>query len=60
MCHEQWIGRGWRREERFDEELRHLLDEEPARPEPPKPVVEQPDDEPSDPERVHVEAATRS
>jgi hypothetical protein len=50
-----------RREERFDEELRHLLDEERPRPEPRAPVVEhERDEEPSDPERVRVEAGTRS
>jgi hypothetical protein len=54
---------GWkrRREERFDEEIRYLLDEERARPERPQPVVEhEPAEEPTDPERVRVEAGTRS
>jgi hypothetical protein len=61
MCHERWIRRkGWR-EERFDEELRYLLDEERARPERPQPVVEREQaEEPTDPERVRVEAGTRS
>ena len=59
MCHERWMRREKRREERLDEELRYLLDEEPARPEPPAPVVEQEgDEEPKDPERVRVEAGT--
>jgi hypothetical protein len=49
-----------RGEERFDEELRHLLDEEPADPEPPEPMIEQRDEEPSDPERVRLEAGARS
>jgi hypothetical protein len=60
MCHERWMRRERRREERFDEELRHLLDEEPAHPEPPEPVIEQRDEEPSDPERVRLEAGARS
>jgi hypothetical protein len=61
MCHERWMRRESRREERFDEELRHLLDEERPRPEPRASVVEhERDEEPSDPERVRVEAGTRS
>jgi hypothetical protein len=60
MCHEWSMRREWRREERFDEELRHLLDEERARAEPPQPVVEQRDEEPSDPEPARLEAPTRS
>jgi hypothetical protein len=61
MCHEWSMRRERRREEeRFDEELRHLLDEEPAHAEPPQPVVEQRDEEPSDPERARLEAAARS
>jgi hypothetical protein len=61
MCYERWMRRERRREERVDEELRHLIDEERARPQPPQPVVEsEQDKEPSDPERVRVEAGTRS
>jgi hypothetical protein len=60
MCYERWMRRERRDEEHFDEELRYLLDEEPARPEPPEPVVEQRDEEPADPERVPAEAGTRS
>jgi hypothetical protein len=41
MCHELWMWRERRRSERFDEELRYLLDEEPERAEPPTPVVKQ-------------------
>jgi hypothetical protein len=54
------MRRGTRREERLeeerlDEEIRHLIDEERARPRPPEPVVEgERDKEPSDPERVRV------
>jgi hypothetical protein len=39
MCHEWWERRERRREERFDEELRFLLDEERERSRP-EPVVE--------------------
>jgi hypothetical protein len=60
MCYERWMRRERRDQERFDEELRYLLDEEPARREPPQPVVERRDEEPADPERVRVEAGTRS
>jgi hypothetical protein len=60
MCHEWTTRRERRREERFDEELRHLLDEEPARTEPPQPVVERLEEESSDPERTRLEAATGS
>jgi hypothetical protein len=59
MCHEWWERRARRREERFDEELRFLLDEERER-SGPAPIVErQPDEAPADPERPPVEAATR-
>jgi hypothetical protein len=58
MCHEQWMRRQRRREERFDEELRYLFDER-ERTEPPAPVVEHDrDEQPSDPERPRVEAGT--
>ena len=61
MCYERWMRRKTRREERLDDELRHLLDEEHPRPEPREPVVEhERDEEPRDPERVRVEAGTRS
>jgi hypothetical protein len=50
-----------RREERLDEELHYLLDEERRGFEPPAPVVEQQrDPAPADPERVRVEAGLRS
>jgi hypothetical protein len=58
MCYERWMRR---REERFDEELRYLLDEKRAPPKPPEPGVEhEHEEEPRDPERVRVEAGTRS
>jgi hypothetical protein len=59
MCYERWIRRERRREDRLDEELRYLLDEDRARPQPPEPVVERRDEEPSDPERPRVEAGAR-
>jgi hypothetical protein len=60
MCHDWWTRRERRREERFDEELRYLLDET-ERSEPPTPVLEhERDEEPTDPERVRVEAGTRA
>jgi hypothetical protein len=61
MCHERWMRRERRRDERFDEEIRRLVDEERPRPERPVPVVEpERDEEPGDPERIRVEAGTRS
>ena len=61
MCHDWWTRREKRREERFDEELRYLLDEEPTRSKRPEPVVEREGgDEPADPDRVPMEAGTRS
>ena len=61
MCHERWMRRERRREKRFDEELRHLIDEEHPRREPRAPVVEhERDGEPKDPERVRLAAGTRS
>ena len=61
MCHEYWMRRERRREKRFDEELRHLVDEERRRPERPTPVIErEADEEPQDPDRVRVAAGTRS
>jgi hypothetical protein len=60
MCHEYWMRRQRRREERFDEELRYLFDER-ERPEPPAPVVEHElDEHPAEPERTRVEAGTPS
>jgi hypothetical protein len=60
MCHDWWMRRERRREERFDEELRYLLDEESRRPKRPEPVVErEAGDEPEDPDRVPMEAGTR-
>jgi hypothetical protein len=60
MCHAWWRRRESRREERFDEELKYLLDEERDRPGPPAPVVEhERDEEPLKPERVHVETVPR-
>jgi hypothetical protein len=60
MCYERWMHRE-RREERIDAELRRLIDEERPRPKRPSPVVEKGrGKEPSDPERVRVEAGTHS
>jgi hypothetical protein len=60
MCHERWMHRGRRREQRFDTELRRPIDEERVHPKRPIPVVEnERGKEPSDPERVRVEAGTR-
>ena len=61
MCHDWWTRRERRREERFDEELHYLLDEERQGFEPPAPVVEhESNPAPLDPERVRVEAGLRS
>ena len=61
MCHERWMRHERRREERFDEELRRLVDEERPRPNRPMPVVERErDEEPKDPERVRVKTGTRA
>jgi hypothetical protein len=60
MCREWWSRRERRREERFDEELRYLLDEERGRSEAPTPIVEhERDEEPMKPEHPRVEAGTR-
>jgi hypothetical protein len=60
MCHDWWMRRDRRREERFDEELRYLLDER-EHPESPAPVVElERAEQPAGPERVDVEAGTRA
>jgi hypothetical protein len=60
MCHEQWMRRGRRREERFDEELHYLIDVERARREPAPVLDRDRDKEPRDPERVRIEAGVRS
>jgi hypothetical protein len=61
MCHERWIHRERRREERFDDELRRLIDEERPRPNRPMPVVERErDEEPKGPARVRVRTGTRT
>jgi hypothetical protein len=61
MCYERWKRREQRREERFEEEVRYLIDEERPRRERQAPVLEREgDDEPRDPERVRVEAGTRA
>jgi hypothetical protein len=58
MCHERWMRRERRREEEFDTELRHLLDER-EQAEPPATIVEHElDEQPTDPEQVRVEART--
>jgi hypothetical protein len=50
-----------RREERFDEELRRLIDEERPRPNRPMPVVEhERGGEPKGPERVRVRTGARA
>jgi hypothetical protein len=60
MCHDWRLFRDRRREERFDEEIRYLLDEH-ERTEPPAPVVEHGhDEEPTEPQRVGAEAGTRA
>jgi hypothetical protein len=54
MCHDWWMRRERQREERFDEELRYLLDERESS-ERPTPVVEHDRDEPpAEPERVEA------
>ena len=58
MCHDSWTRRERRREERFDEELRYLLDAR-EHSEQVAPVVEyERDEEPTDPERLDAEAGT--
>jgi hypothetical protein len=60
MCNDWRVRRESWREERFDEELRYLLDER-VHSEPPAPVVEyERDEEPTDPQRLGVEASTRA
>jgi len=56
MCHDWFLRRDRRRDERFDEELRYLLDEREES-EPPTPVVEHdPEETPVEPERLGVKA----
>ena len=52
MCHELWSWRERRRSERFDEELRYLLDEERERKEPTPVVEHEREEEPKEPERL--------
>ena len=59
MCHEWWTRQEKRRRERFDEELRYLLDEERESPRPTPVVEHEREEEPADPRRPFVEAATR-
>jgi hypothetical protein len=60
MCHDWWMRREMRREEPFDEELRYLLDERELS-EPPAPIVEyERNEEPTDPQRLRVEADSRA
>jgi hypothetical protein len=60
MCHDWWMRRERRREERLDEEIRYLLDER-EHTEPPAPVVEfEREKEPAEPERPRFETGTRA
>jgi hypothetical protein len=60
MCHEWWHRREMRRQERFDEEVKYLLDEERKRAEPSAPVADhERDEEPLKPERLEVETVRR-
>ena len=60
MCHDWWMRREMRRQERFDEELRHLFDER-ERSEPPMPIVEHEQvEEATDPQPDRVEAGAPS
>lgn len=60
MCNDWLTRRERRREERFDEQLRYLLDER-EHSEPPTPVVESERyEELTDPDRPGVEAGTRA
>lgn len=60
MCHERWTRRERWREERFDEELRYLVDERERR-EPAAPVVEHDrDEEPMDAKRPELETVLRA
>ncbi|MGH2799172.1 MAG: hypothetical protein ACRDM0_16210 [Thermoleophilaceae bacterium] len=55
MCHEWWTRQEKRRQERFDEELHYLLDEERERSKP-TPVVEHEREEEPDHRERPVEA----
>jgi hypothetical protein len=58
MCQDRWTRRETRREERFDEELRYLLDErEHSAPRAPVGEYER-DEEPTDPDGRGVEVGT--
>jgi hypothetical protein len=59
MCHDEWMRWERRRQERFDEELRYLLDDERERSRPTPIADHERDEESVDPERPPVEAATR-
>jgi hypothetical protein len=59
MCHDEWMRWERRRQERFDEELRYLLDEERERSRATPIAEHERDEEPLDPERPPVEAVTR-
>jgi hypothetical protein len=54
MCHERWFRRR-ERDERFEEELRFLLDDQEREPEPPTPIVQCDPDADADDERVPEE-----
>jgi hypothetical protein len=60
MCHDRWMYRERRRQERFDEELRYLLDEEEERSRPTPIAEHERDEEPADRDRPPVEAVTRA
>jgi hypothetical protein len=60
MCHDRWMHSEKKRQERFDEELRYLLDEERERSRPTPMAEHERDEEPRDPEHPVVEAATRT
>ena len=60
MCHDGWMRGERQRDERFEEELRYLLDER-QRPEPPTPVAERERDErPAEDPPFSVELGTRA
>ena len=59
MCNDWWMRRERRREERFDEELRYLVDES-EHSQAPAPVAEyERDEDPMDLEQLGIEAGTR-
>ena len=60
MCHDEWMRWERRRQERFDEELHFLLDEERERSRPTPIAEHEQDEEPVGPERPPVEAVTRT